>query len=71
MADQKNPKEASNIFHSIMKASVKPIKSSSTKCPICGADADQIPPPKREGLILIVKCKCVNGHEFFISIPTQ
>ncbi len=26
MADQKNPKEASNIFHSIMKASVKPPK---------------------------------------------
>lgn len=24
--DKKNPKEASNIFHSIMKASVKPIK---------------------------------------------
>lgn len=24
--DNKNPKEASNIFHSIMKASVKPIK---------------------------------------------
>ncbi len=26
MADEKNPKEASNIFHSIMKASVTPNK---------------------------------------------
>jgi len=26
--DKKNPKEASNIFHSIMKASVKPPKKA-------------------------------------------
>lgn len=26
MADKKTPQEASNIFHSIMKASVKPVK---------------------------------------------
>lgn len=38
MADQKNPKEASNIFHSIIKASVskkatesKPPKKKETK----------------------------------------
>jgi hypothetical protein len=35
-AKDKTPKEASNIFHSIMKASVKPNK---VKCPVCGADA--------------------------------
>ncbi len=51
--DNKNPKEASNIFHSIMKASVKP--NNKVKCPVCGADAKQI---KGNDY------KCIKGHEF-------
>jgi hypothetical protein len=31
MATEKNPKEASNIFHSIMKASVTPKKATEVK----------------------------------------
>ncbi len=31
MSDKKNPKEASNIFHSIMKASVTPKKEGKEK----------------------------------------
>lgn len=31
MSDKKNPKEASNIFHSIMKASVKPNKEGKAE----------------------------------------
>lgn len=52
MTDKKSPKEASNIFHSIMKASVKPNK---VKCPICGADAKLIKGKDYE---------CSNGHKF-------
>jgi pentatricopeptide repeat protein len=49
---QKNPKEASNIFHSIMKASVTPNK---VKYPVCGTDAKQIKGKDYE---------CSNGHKF-------
>ena len=54
MSDNKNPKEASNIFHSIMKASVK---SNKVKCPVCGVDAKPITPKSDT-------YKCDNGHEF-------
>jgi hypothetical protein len=54
MSDQKNPKEASNIFHSIMKSSVKPIKA---RCPVCGANAKKINTEEFE---------CVNGHKFTV-----
>ncbi|MDB5010505.1 MAG: hypothetical protein JWQ06_1294 [Mucilaginibacter sp.] len=50
--DKKTPQEASNIFHSIMKASVTPNK---VKCPVCGADAKQIKGKDYE---------CVSGHKF-------
>jgi len=50
--DKKNPKEASNIFHSIMKASVNPKK---VKCPMCDADAKLVKGKEYE---------CANGHKF-------
>jgi hypothetical protein len=50
--DKKNPKEASNIFHSIMKASVKPEK---VKCPVYGVNAKQIKGNEFE---------CSNRHKF-------
>ena len=53
MSDEKNPKEASNIFHSIMKASVKP--NNKVKCPVCGENTKRI---KRNDY------KCIKGHEF-------
>jgi hypothetical protein len=44
--DKKNPKEASNIFHSIMKASVTPDKFVSAKSgpeyPECDAESQVI-----------------------------
>jgi hypothetical protein len=52
MADEKTPKEASTLFHSIMKSSVTPIKA---KCPVCGANAKKINTKEFE---------CVNGHKF-------
>jgi len=56
MSDKKTSQEASNIFHSIMKASVTPIKA---KCPICGANAKKINTEEFE---------CVNGHKFSAAI---
>lgn len=52
MADKKTPQEASNIFHSIMKASVKPNK---VKCHVCGVDAKKIKSNDYE---------CSKGHKF-------
>lgn len=52
MSDQKSPKEASTLFHNIMKASVTPIKA---KCPVCGANGKKINTKEFE---------CVNGHKF-------
>lgn len=64
MADEKNPKEASNIFHSIMKASVKPKGFDPEICPDCGLLADFVPPTEREGNNVAVHFKCPNGHKF-------
>lgn len=52
MSDNKTPKEASQLFHNIMKSSVMTIKA---KCPICGANAKKINTKEFE---------CVNGHKF-------
>ena len=52
MADKKTPQEASNIFHSIIKASVTP---GRVKCPICGADAKRVKGNEYEW---------TNGHTF-------
>lgn len=52
MADEKPPKEASALFHNIMKSSVTPIKA---KCPVCGASAKKVNTKEFE---------CVNGHKF-------
>jgi len=64
MSGNKNPKEASNIFHSIMKASVTPQKFDPGKCPKCGLLADFVPPTEKDGRNLVVQFKCPNGHEF-------
>jgi hypothetical protein len=62
--DKKNPKEASNIFHSIMKASVKPNNFAPEKCPKCDLYGNFIPPAAKDGKNLVVQFKCANGHEF-------
>jgi thiol-disulfide isomerase/thioredoxin len=63
--DKKSPKEASTIFHSIMKASVKSKESyPSETCPKCDAMADFIPPVVKDGKNLVVQYKYPNGHEF-------
>ena len=64
MSDKKNAKEASNIFHSIMKASVTPKKFDAEPCPKCGLLGDFIPPPQKDGKNLVVQYKCPNGHEY-------
>jgi hypothetical protein len=52
MSYKKNAKEASNLFHSIMKSNIIPIKA---KYPVCGANAKKISTKEFE---------CVNGHKF-------
>ncbi|WP_428330459.1 hypothetical protein [Mucilaginibacter sp.] len=68
--DKKTHKEASNIFHSIMKASVKQDKFVPEECPKCGAMADFVPPVQKDGKNSVVHYKCPNGHEFskYISV---
>ena len=68
MADKKNPKEASNIFHSIMKASVTPPK---VVCPECGLSASFVPPTKQQGKTMIVNYKCTKGHQFSKNFPAK
>jgi hypothetical protein len=69
MADEKNPKEASNIFHSIMKASVTPAHADMARCPECGLMADFIPPSIKDGQNLVANYKCPNNHEFLLNVP--
>jgi hypothetical protein len=64
MSDKKNSKEASNIFDSIIKASVKPQKFEAEKCPKCGLLADFVPPIEKDGRNVVMQFKCPNGHEF-------
>jgi len=68
--NNKSPKEASNIFHSIMKASVKPKNYDAEICPKCGLLSDFVPPTAKDGRNLVVQFKCPNGHEFskYISL---
>jgi hypothetical protein len=62
--DKKTPKEASNIFHSIMKASVKPKSYDAEPCPKCGLLGEHKPPVQKDGKNLVVQFKCPNGHEY-------
>lgn len=62
--DKKTPQEASNIFHSIMKASVKPKSFDAEPCPKCGLLGDFVPPTANDGRNLVVHFKCPNGHEY-------
>lgn len=65
MSDQeKNPKETSNIFESIIKLSVAPKTYDAEKCPTCGLMADFVPPAIRVGKIVTVNFKCLAGHQF-------
>lgn len=64
MAGKKTSQGASNIFHSIMKASVKPQNFDAEKCPKCGLLGDFIPQAAKDGKNLVVQFKCPNGHEF-------
>jgi hypothetical protein len=64
MADEKTPKEASNIFHSIMNARVVPKKFEPEPCPKCSLFGDFIPPTQKDGKNLVVHYKCPNGHEY-------
>jgi len=57
--DNKNPKEASNIFHSIMKASVKPVKKPS--------DAEIIGAVKERFNVKIERA----GNEFILVTDEQ
>ncbi len=61
---EKSQQEASNIFHSIMKAFVTPKKFDAETCPKCDLLADFVPPMAKDGKNLIVQFKCPNGHEF-------
>ncbi|MFS2190236.1 hypothetical protein ACCC92_26410 [Mucilaginibacter sp. Mucisp84] len=66
MAGQKNPKEASNIFNSIIKASVNiPLpKKPYPDCLECSEEAKDIVSNKRDGKLIIYTYKCPNGHLF-------
>ncbi len=48
---EKNPKEASNIFRSIMTTSVKPKSYDAESCPKCGLLGDFIPPVEKTAKI--------------------
>jgi ssDNA-binding Zn-finger/Zn-ribbon topoisomerase 1 len=63
--DKKNPKEASNIFHSIMQASVKPQNNLEVDktCPKCGAIA-RVMGQQVKGRFLVIRLDCPNGHTF-------
>ena len=61
--DKKNPKEASNIFHSIMKASVSQ-QPKIVKCDVCGLAAEAEAPIAIGDNKVKVTYKCANGHEF-------
>jgi len=72
----KNPQETSNIFHSIMKASVKPNKIISSgfdspKCPECDLHGKFLPPPRESGKIVYNAYVCPNGHKFEIPMPVK
>ncbi|HEY5325497.1 MAG TPA: hypothetical protein VIJ27_00725 [Mucilaginibacter sp.] len=64
MADNKNPKEASNIFHSIMKASVTPPKKI---CLYCDLPMKLIQPPTKMDKVMVSKYECPNGHILEVS----
>jgi len=67
---KKNPKEASNIFHSIMKASVKPQNNFDIDktCPKCGAEA-KVRGQQPRGRFLVIRLDCSCGHTFERQIP--
>ncbi len=77
MADQKNPKEASQLFHNIIKASVSPKatgavathgSSETIRCEKCGEIAKARGQQVR-GKFLVIRYDCPNGHTFERKVP--
>ena len=64
MFKDKARQEASNIFHSIIKASVAPKSYDAEPCPKCGILGDFVPPVAKDGRNLVVQFKCPNGHQY-------
>jgi len=64
--EEKTPKDASTIFHNIMKASVNiPMpKKPYPDCLECGEEAEEIVSNERDGKLIIYTYKCPNGHLF-------
>ncbi|WP_259067266.1 hypothetical protein HDF24_11750 [Mucilaginibacter sp. X4EP1] len=69
MSDEKNPKEASNIFHSIMKASVskKATVTAEKICLYCELPMKLTEPPLKNGKVTVSKYECPNGHTVDVS----
>ncbi|HVW99894.1 MAG TPA: hypothetical protein VHA52_05610 [Candidatus Babeliaceae bacterium] len=68
--DKKNPKEASNIFHSIMKASVKPNSEKIVgECPRCKEVGIKVSESK-QGRLLYITFQCRNGHGEYTDTVT-
>ena len=62
MAKQYNKirQAASNIFHSIMKGSVK--QAPKKICLYCELPMELIEPPVEKGKVVVSKYECPNGH---------
>ena len=65
MSDKKNPKEASNIFRSIMKAIVNP--PSKKICLYCELPMKLVEPPVKNGKVMVSKYECPNGHSVEVT----
>lgn len=62
MPEKKNPKEASHIFHGIMKASVTRKKYNAEPCALNVACLVTLCPSRKRWVNLIVQFKCPNDH---------
>jgi len=58
---KKTAREASNLFHNIMKASVT---DNTADCPTCGLKSQYVPPTRTEGKTMYINFKCPEGHIF-------
>ena len=67
--DKKNPKEASNIFHSIMKASVSnPLPYDESECPYCGEMGKKLTQRRKGKDKMSFTYKCPNDHTFVVEV---
>ncbi len=66
MSDKKNPlKKVFNIFHSIMKTSVK--QTPKKTCLYCELPMKLIEPPVEKGKVIVSKYECPNGHNVEVT----